>query len=275
MSHSAPSSSAKQAFSLVELAIVLVILGLLVGGVLSGRSLIHASQLRTVSTQHANYLTAFLSFRDKYLALPGDIPNATEFWGAHDPDHGTCLMASGTGTNTLTCNGNGDGNVDAVDSFEMYRAWNHLSNARLIEGSYTGTGWGGGASMSLDPAQSPPTIPKGKLREGVWCLLRHSGAQIGSSSMFAGDYGRGSFTYASLVDSGLRPTGRVMTPEEVWNIDNKLDDGKPARGKVVTGSGGGVDIINCTDAVDENSLDANYLLTSGEVNCAIIFRQHF
>ena len=93
--------------------------------------------------------------------------------------------------------------------------------------------------------------------------------------MFAGDYGRGSFTYASLVDSGLRPTGRVMTPEEVWNIDNKLDDGKPARGKVVTGSGGGVDIINCTDAVDENSLDANYLLTSGEVNCAIIFRQQF
>jgi prepilin-type N-terminal cleavage/methylation domain-containing protein len=149
MSWDVPPSSAKQAFSLVELAIVLVILGLLVGGVLAGKSLIHASQLRTVSTQHANYLTAFLSFRDKYLALPGDIPNATQFWGAHDPDHSTCLTASGTGTDTLTCNGNGDGNVDGVGSWEMYRAWNHLSNARLIEGSYTGTGWGGG-SVDVD-----------------------------------------------------------------------------------------------------------------------------
>jgi hypothetical protein len=130
--------------------------------------------------------------------------------------------------------------------------------------------------MSIDPAQFPPTLPKGKLREGVWCLLTVSSTQTGGSSMFAGDYGRGSFTYASLVDSGFRPNGRVMTPEEVWNIDNKLDDGKPARGKVVAGSGGtGVSITNCSDAVDENSLDANYLLTSGEVTCAIIFRQQF
>jgi len=62
--------SPRHAFSLVELAIVLVILGLLVGGVLSGSSLIRASELRSISTQYTNYYTAVRSFRDKFLPCP-------------------------------------------------------------------------------------------------------------------------------------------------------------------------------------------------------------
>ncbi|MFZ4541879.1 MAG: type II secretion system protein [Rickettsiales bacterium] len=55
------------AFSLVELSIVLVILGLLVGGILSGQALIRASELRSVSTEQQRYFTAIQTFRDKYL----------------------------------------------------------------------------------------------------------------------------------------------------------------------------------------------------------------
>ena len=58
----------RQGFSLVELSIVLVILGLLVGGVLSGQSLIRASELRKYTTSADKYKTAILSFRDKYFA---------------------------------------------------------------------------------------------------------------------------------------------------------------------------------------------------------------
>ena len=72
----------RHAFSLVELSIVLVILGLLVGGVLSGQSLIRAAQLRSVTTQFANYRAAVFTFRDKYFALPGDMANASAFWGS-------------------------------------------------------------------------------------------------------------------------------------------------------------------------------------------------
>ena len=71
----------KRAFSLVELSIVLVILGLLVGGVLSGQSLIAAAALRSVTTQEARWVAATQTFRDKYFALPGDMNNATSFWG--------------------------------------------------------------------------------------------------------------------------------------------------------------------------------------------------
>ena len=70
------------AFSLVELSIVLVILGLLVGGILSGQSLIRAATLRSFVKQHEQHYTAVMSFRDKYSQLPGDMNNATQFWGA-------------------------------------------------------------------------------------------------------------------------------------------------------------------------------------------------
>ncbi|PZP83692.1 MAG: type II secretion system protein, partial [Azospirillum brasilense] len=55
-------------FSLVELSIVLVILGLLTGGILGGQSLIRAAELRTISTDANRYITAAQTFRDKYFA---------------------------------------------------------------------------------------------------------------------------------------------------------------------------------------------------------------
>ena len=71
----------KKAFSLVELSIVLVILGLLVGGILSGQSLIRAAQLRSVTADYTRFVTAVNTFRDKYFALPGDMTNAQSVWG--------------------------------------------------------------------------------------------------------------------------------------------------------------------------------------------------
>lgn len=68
-------------FSLVEISIVIVVIGLLVGGVLAGRSVIRAAELRAVGTEMNNYVTAIYQFRDKYSGLPGDLVNATLYWG--------------------------------------------------------------------------------------------------------------------------------------------------------------------------------------------------
>ena len=76
------SRTIDKGFSLVELSIVLVILGLLIGGILTGQSLIRAAELRSVTTQYQGYVTAVNTFRDKYFALPGDMPNAIDF---HSP----------------------------------------------------------------------------------------------------------------------------------------------------------------------------------------------
>jgi prepilin-type N-terminal cleavage/methylation domain-containing protein len=60
----------KAAFSLVELSIVLVILGLLTGGILTGQNLIRAAELRAVVTEFNRYQTAVRTFEDKYSPFP-------------------------------------------------------------------------------------------------------------------------------------------------------------------------------------------------------------
>lgn len=116
-------------FSLVELSIVLVILGLLTGGILTGQSLIRASELRSITTEYNRYIAAAQTFRDKYFALPGDMANATAFWGAAHATPATCKTTASS--SALTCNGNADGFIQGVvaTSNESFRFWQHLANA--------------------------------------------------------------------------------------------------------------------------------------------------
>jgi len=66
----------KSGFTLVELAIVIVVIGLLVGGVLVGQELIKQAQIRNVISQIREYNTAANTFRAKYNSLPGDFDKA-------------------------------------------------------------------------------------------------------------------------------------------------------------------------------------------------------
>ena len=86
-----------------------MILGLLVGGVLAGKSLIRAAELRSIITDYNKYQSAVLAFRDKYFALPGDMTNATLFWGKNNA---ACPGATGTAATPGTCNGDGSGQIE-------------------------------------------------------------------------------------------------------------------------------------------------------------------
>lgn len=130
----------KKAFSLVELSIVLVILGLLTGGILAGQSLIRAAELRSITSDFSRYLTATQTFRDKYMAIPGDMNNAVSFWN-RQINQAWCLPTSGaTVTTPGTCNGDGDGVIEfagaASQSSEFAQFWRQLAFAGLVEGDY-------------------------------------------------------------------------------------------------------------------------------------------
>lgn len=220
----------KRGFSLVELSIVLVILGLLVGGVLSGQSLIRAAELRSVSTDLSKINTAFYTFRDKYFALPGDMSNATQFWGAAHATPATCRTTSSA--TAATCDGNGDGLIVTLDGgttySEHFHTWKQLANAGLVEGNYTGVACAGGALCS----SAGTNVPRVKIGNAAISVTNVSPITSTSDpTWFASSYGNLLFYGGTTAAS--EPKQNILRPEELWNIDTKLDDGIPNMGRVM------------------------------------------
>lgn len=243
--------------SLVELSIVLVILGLLTGGILAGQSLIRASELRAVSTEYGKYVGATQAFRDKYFALPGDMANAQSFWGIQDPTPATCKTT--TSTSALTCNGDGDGIIasTAVGSDERMRFWQHLANAGLIEGQYTGV------YVSFAANEEPSS----KFGNGTWYAVTY-GNVMAATTKFAGNYGH-TFTISS------RPSPYdIFSPEEAWNVDTKMDDGLPGTGRVIAWKGDATK--NCTNVANSVvDAGATYSLSVSGSQCWLHMVQAF
>lgn len=259
----------QRAFSLVELSIVLVILGLLTGGILAGQSLIRASELRSVTTEFQRFLAATQTFRGKYVMLPGDMNNATRFWGDNNTYCADAAIANGT---PGTCNGNADGKIiesgAGNTSTETFQFWTQLSLAGLMEGSYTGISGAGGA---LD-ATIGTNVPPSKISNAGWSVRNHNGP-LGDTSTYNLEYGN-FFIFGRLTASS-HTSAPALTPEEAWGIDTKLDDGKPAYGKVIARFWN-----NACSAADDgthanNDLAASYNLTNSAIACALYFRDAF
>ena len=263
---------AQSGFSLVELSIVLVILGLLTGGILAGQSLVRASELRAVSTEYNRYVTAAQTFRDKYFAVPGDMANATKFWTA-EPAANCPGDQTTPSTTPATCNGNGDGLI-AWDNIaglagEAHRFWQHLANAGLVEGSYSGTHsvgtCNGNGSCNVTIGVN---APRSKLSNAGWTihyLGTHTTA--GSTYYFAGSYGN---AFAFGGSSGGWTHDPVLKPEEGWNIDTKIDDGKPATGNVTPW-----EPTLFPDCTDTDSPNAVYRLDRNIVACSLVVKSAF
>ena len=251
-------------FTLVELSIVLVILGLLVGGVLSGQSLIRAAELRSVTTQYNEYTTAVNTFRDKYFALPGDMNNAQSFWGVANATPATC--ATTPSTTALTCNGDGNGSIgNAAGSNEVFRFWQHLINAGLITGTVDGVTHGS-TTYSATTANSP----KGKINGSIWFVSDFGTVSGGTGFIFDGVYNN-TFAFGGPVANDV-PATSILKPEELWNIDKKIDDGKPGTGKVTAR---GISLNQCTNTTAGTDLTADYLFSSTSLGCTIMFPRAF
>jgi prepilin-type N-terminal cleavage/methylation domain-containing protein len=108
----------QRGFTLVEIAIVLVIIGLLLGAILKGQEMIKSAKIKRVVKQTDELRAASYTYQDLYKYLPGDDPAATTRWSA----------AAG--------NGNANGQIAGGENYLLF---NHLQVAGLISGSYNGT----------------------------------------------------------------------------------------------------------------------------------------
>lgn len=254
----------QKGFSLIELSVVLVILALLTGGILAGRSLIHSAELRAVSTEAEVFRNAALTFEEKYKSMPGDLATATDIWGGPVAD---CMLTASTGTET--CNGDSDGRIDydggssttyQDTTYEGFRAWQHLANAELISGKFTGAATQMAAGY---PYYTPGTnIPESAYGDGVGWTLHY----LRESWSWTQDDGH----YLSLARP-LNGNGRwhnpSISPQDLYNIDNKTDDGKPFSGRV--NDMAGIYTPDCTD--NEDPVTARYDLQNEDSVCLMMY----
>jgi prepilin-type N-terminal cleavage/methylation domain-containing protein len=189
-----PPRATQSGFTLVEIAIVLVVIGLLLAAVFKGEELITQARVKSVIADFSGVSVAFHGYYDRYGALPGDDPNAAARWAATSGD--------GDGQISGTYN---NGNAACVAGVESCSWWDHLRRAGLMAGS--------GASQPLN------------VTGGLVGVQSGDGTAPTYGPVLGGPAGVGGFIVAIQCSANL--------PEKIAiAVDTQMDDGVRTAGTV-------------------------------------------
>ena len=196
--------SKQKGFTLVEIAIVLVIVGLLIGGVLKGQEMITNAKLKRIESDNAGIAAAMFSYQDRYLQLPGDDDGALNRFS---------LYTDGVADPTaIQINGNSDGSIDgnwvgATDT-ETANFWKHLRASGLVPG--------GG-----DDDTQPTNAYGGNIgiRDGSLFIAGHV-------TIFGSIEGPIASIIEARLDDGLPHTGRIQSDTGAGDMDGAIISGE-------------------------------------------------
>ena len=196
-------------FTLVELSIVIVIIGLIVAGVTAGQSLVAAAKMQSQIADFRKYDVAYKTFKLEYNAIPGDFENAQDYWGGGVQD------------------GDGNGRISnhsdlAYNSNENRWFFQHLSEANLLPTKYTNT-W----ELGLGYPKLKLDSSKGMIAAGAICNTSASDYQLSPPVAYK-------LIKAALFLNVSQPTAAgsvyndflgVASPQTFHAMDKKFDDG--------------------------------------------------
>jgi prepilin-type N-terminal cleavage/methylation domain-containing protein len=238
-------------FTLVELAIVIVIIGVLLVGVLQGQELFNQAKIRAQASQLQAYDAALVTFKGKYDAIPGDIETAKVLmFGFSNTDSGN----AGKGNGYIN---NYDGSVPSVNLWpEPIFFFVNLSEAKMIKDrlrhidNYSAYGI---------------NIPEAKIDKGGIVAVSDSTKQIfyflGTTYQALGD--NLSYTTSSTVP--------MLTTEQAYALDAKLDDGLPSTGKIFATTSALVADTTASSCITSTTNNTYYLTNTAKA-CRLIVK---
>jgi len=212
--------SAARGFTLVEIAVVLVIIGLLLGAILQGQQLIASSRVQNLADQQAGIQAAYFGFIDRYGAVPGDLDSAE---------------ATDKIGETITLGGNNNGRLEDPNGSswaELNGVWEQLSRSGFIRGSYQGP--------SSEAPSDSDHAPENAFN-GLVLLARHGGYVDEDDN---------------TPDRLLYHFGENVPASIARELDEKLDDGFPGTGSLRNGEDG-TDMWHSSGDCTGSSADAD------------------
>jgi prepilin-type N-terminal cleavage/methylation domain-containing protein len=213
-------------FTLIEMSIVLVIIGLIVGGVLVGQDLIRAAAVRAQISQIEKYNTAVNTFKGKYGYLPGDISGSAVAQFGFVARAGTAGQGDGNGVIEGYASGYGNSGYFQAAG-ETVMAWVDLSTAGLIEGNFSTATPNNAPAI---PSSSVPLyLPGAKLGQNDFIYIWSGGTTGSDGTNYFGLSTVLEIDYNRQIWAGSTPG---VTVQQAYSIDKKIDDGLPQSGNV-------------------------------------------
>ncbi len=230
----------EKGFTLVELAIVMIIIGLLIGGILKGQELINNARVSSSVAQIKAVEAAINTFKDKYAAYPGDVGNPT----ARLPN---CTAApcstAGDGDSLIEVTGTANDVGGAAANDEGGRAFIHLAAASVL------------SSGGVDPIAAwaiGTALPD--LNLGGKIAVGYNLSTVATTGLSSAGNLSGHYLAVGAAGTSMAAANVTLKSSNVANIDRKLDDGAPNVGSVrAAGSAGGA-ASNCVDAAAANGV---------------------
>jgi len=246
-------------FSLVELAISLVVIGLLVGGILKGSELAENARLSRAIRQVQGYEGAMATFKDSYGSFPGDIANPD----TRLPNCSTAACVPVLGG--ASANGNGNGIIEPVATYYSGGPWALGEERNYIYSHLSVTGMVPFDLNRMTTGVSKDNYPDGAIPNSQIYITQMNMPAAGVIPKLVGifimvsRYNTGAAIYTTLTPS--------MRGSQARMFDEKIDDGLPASGNVMgidTSGAGGIMCINTSNLYEEKYAD--------KANCNILYK---